>query len=182
MRQLLPAATTLLLACSGPQPPTGTAATGTAATAATASASPCEWAISDGLEVTWGDQVFGTDGDGIQFVDVDGAGAIDAVLFLGGCGNHADCEYAVVVACDAGGYRAVWGPEYAQFVAVEPQPSGWGRLIVTERLGEMGCDWPQEVSHEFRDGEWRDVGSCAPGFDRSQWRDECGDGPAEVCE
>lgn len=136
IKRLLPLAA-LLLACSGPQD--------TQTEPPSESGQSCDWRLTDGPVVTHGGTTFPTDRESIQYVDVDGAGDLDAIIFLGACGNHGDCEYVVATACVGDRYHAAWGPEYAQFVTVESQPDRWGRLIVTQRIGEMGCDWPQNT-------------------------------------
>jgi uncharacterized protein YdeI (YjbR/CyaY-like superfamily) len=68
-------------------------------------------------------------------------------------------------------------------VTVDPQDNGPGRLVATQRLGEMGCDWPENRMFEFLDGDWVEAGTCSPGFDRAQWRDEeCDPGPTTMPE
>lgn len=161
----------LTFACStAERPPTPPPAPAPAA-----SADGCEWRMEGGVLAH--EMLEGREPATTREVDLDGQGPPDLVAFLHGCGNHGECEHVVLQACEGGGYREVWGPDYAMSLDVAARAEGapLADLHLGGRLVQDTCDQPVRTTLTWADGRWRESGVCASGA--GVWDDGCGAPP-----
>jgi len=131
----------------------------------------CSWAIKDGQ--VFEDSIPDEEHTLVE-VDVDAMGRIDVIANLKMCGNHSDCMFVVLRACDDGGYAAIWGPEYAQNISVvRPDPKR-PVLGYASRTGTAGCDVPLFTAITLGYGaKWQPGVTCTDGT--GTWDAACGD-------
>lgn len=142
-------------------------------------AGPCSWDLVDGEvrldgEPQHADSAMRRDDEPhapatAQEIDLDGRPPADLVVDLGMCGSSVACQTAVLQACDGGGYRAVWGPEYANAIEVgsRPRRSTLADLIVRSRFRVPACDMPLRTHLRWDGHGWKDLGTCAEDGPRS---------------
>lgn len=138
----------------------------------------CEWRVQGGVLVH--PDLEGRDPVEPTEVDLDGVPPIDLVADLGACGNWGDCEHVVLQACESGGYRAVWGPDYAQGldVAARAEAAPRADLVKHGRTGTPGCDLPTQTTLRWTGEVWEPTGTCAG---KGSWGADCGRRP-RACE
>jgi hypothetical protein len=137
-------------------------------------AGPCSWDLLDGEilrdgEPQHADSAMRGDDEPhrpatAQEIDLDGRPPADLVVDLGMCGSSVACVTVVLQACDGGGYRALWGPEYANAIEVDGRPrrSSIADLIVHSRHRVLpACDLPLRTRLRWDGHGWRELATCA---------------------
>ncbi len=115
-------------------------------------------------------------------VNVDNDGRADLVANVGQCGNWGDCMFVLLRACEAGGYEALFGPEYAQNITLGEREEGatFAPVYVHGRTAMAGCDVPTRQALRHESGAWTLGASCADG--EGIWDEECEGPPPPRCD
>ncbi len=143
--------------------------------------SGCDWRVQEGRAI--GPEVAPEDDytQQLKAVDLDGQAPEELIVNVGGCGNHGDCMHVLLQACDATTYRALWGPDYAQELSLEPRSpqQPFATLMVGGRSAQAGCALPLWQRFAWTQGPWEEFGpACANASSDSLWDDaECGARP-----
>lgn len=138
----------------------------------------CDWEVQGGVLVH--PDLEGLEPVAPQEVDLDGVEPMDLIANLGACGSRGDCDHVVLQACESGGYRAVWGPDYAQGldVAARDGTTPLADLVKRGRTGTPGCDLPTQTTLRWTGERWEPTGKCAG---KGSWGPDCGPRP-RACE
>lgn len=131
----------------------------------------CSWTVKDGQALN--DSFQSDEEHMLVDVDVDGMGRLDVIANLRTCGNHGDCMFVALLACEGEGYQAIWGPEYAQNLTVVKAHPKRPVLGYASRTGAPGCDVPLFTPITLGYGaKWQAGVTCTDGT--GVWEESCG--------